>query len=122
MEERAPSVVMTTARKGGPHLTASGELDAAGAIRLRAQLDDALVAGDSGPSTVSLDLSRVTHVSADALAVLVGAYRRLREAGGRLELTEVSPAVVRVLRISGLHRVLTPASAAPPTGAEAPGA
>lgn len=104
MEERAASVVVTTTRTGGPHLTAAGELDGPGAVRLRAQLDDALVAGDH----VTLDLSRVTHVSADALAVLVGAYRRLRESGGSLTLTDVSPAVVRVLRISGLHRVLTP--------------
>ena len=118
MEERAASVVVTTARTGGPHLTAAGELDAAGAVRLRAQLDDALVAGDH----VSLDLARVTHVSADALAVLVAAYRRLRESGGSLVLTEVSPAVVRVLRISGLHRVLTPAPQERTAGAEAPGA
>ena len=99
---------MTTERSGGPHLTVAGALDAAGAVRLRAQLDDALVAGHD----VSLDLSRVTHVSADALAVLVAAYRRLREAGGSMTLTDVSPAVVRVLRVSGLHRVLTPGAAA----------
>lgn len=120
MQERAASVVMTTARTGGPHLTAAGELDAAGAVRLRAQLDDALVA--DGPSHVSLDLSRVTHVSSDALAVLVAAYRRLRESGGSLELTEISPAVVRVLRISGLHRVLTPAGPPAAEAEEASGA
>lgn len=110
MEQRAASVVVTTARQGGPHVTAAGELDGAGAIRLRAQLDDALEPG----SSVSLDLSRVTHLSADALAVLVATYRRLRDGGGGLVLTDVSPAVVRVLRISGLHRVLAVESAAAP--------
>lgn len=109
MESRAPSVVVTTARDGGPHLTAAGELDAAGAVRLRAQLDDALSSGRD----VTLDLARVTHVSADALAVLVAAFRRLRESGGSLVLTELSPAVVRVLRISGLDRVMVVQPAAP---------
>lgn len=102
MNTRAPSVVMATARTAGPHLTVSGELDSAGALRLRAQLDDAV-----GPGVrLSLDLSRVTHVSSEALAVLVHAYRRLRDSGGTLVLTDVSPSVVRVLRISGLHKVL----------------
>ena len=103
MAERAASVVVATARTDGAHLTAAGDLDPAGAVRLRAQLDDAVRAG----ARVTLDLSRVTHVSADALGVLVEAYRRLRESGGSLVLTDLSPAVVRVLRISGLHRVLS---------------
>ena len=102
MNTRAPSVVMATARTAGPHLTVSGELDSEGALRLRAQLDDAVAPGVQ----LSLDLSRVTHVSSDALAVLVHTYRRLRDSGGTLVLTDVSPSVVRVLRISGLHKVL----------------
>jgi anti-anti-sigma factor len=107
MTHRAPSVVMATARTAGPHLTASGELDADGAARLRATLDDAVAPG----MRVTLDLSRVTHLSAQALAVLVHAHRRLRDGGGALELLDTSPAVTRVLRISGLHRVLGEGSA-----------
>lgn len=103
MTQRAPSVVMATARTAGPHLTVAGELDREGAIRLRAQLDDAVAPG----AQLTLDLSRVTHLSAEALTVLVHVYRRLRDSGGGLVLVEVSDPVLRVLRISGLHRVLT---------------
>ena len=110
MEQEAGGVVVSTARARGTLVTAAGELDAAGAIRLQAQLDDAVTAG----GRVSLDLSRVTHVSADALAVLVGAYSRLRDTGGGLVIAGASPAVVRVLRISGLHRVLPVEVAAAP--------
>lgn len=102
MDQRAPSVVVTTGRHSGPHLTAAGELDADGAVRLHAQLDDAIAPG----TAVTLDLSRVTYLSSDALAVLVHAYCRLRDGGGSLVLTGGSPSVRRVLRISGLHRVL----------------
>ena len=67
MSTRAPSTVMSTARPTGPHLTVAGELDAPGAIRLQAVLDDAVAAG----VRLTLDLSRVTHLSTPALAVLV---------------------------------------------------
>jgi len=102
MSERSPSVVLTTARPAGPHLVLAGELDGGGAARLRAQLDDAVAPG----LTLSLDLSRVTRLSSEALSVLVQAHRRLRDGGGALELSAVSPQVVRVLRVSGLHRAL----------------
>ncbi len=107
MTQRAPSVVMVTVRSTGPHLTVAGELDREGTARLRAQLDDAVTPG----AQLTLDLSRVTHLSAEALAVLVHVYRRLRDSGGELVLAAVSPSVVRVLRISGLHRVLPVADA-----------
>lgn len=110
MNERAPTAVMATARTHAVHLTVAGELDAEGAIRLRAQLDDAVAPG----AQLTLDLYRVTHVSADALGVLVHAYRRLRDSGGGLVLAAASAPVVRVLRISGLDRVLTVTAAAAP--------
>ena len=102
MVERTSGLVMATARPSGPHLTVAGELDAAGALRLRAQVDDVLAKG----TDLTLDLGRVSHLSAPALEVLVHAYRRARDSGGRLQLVDVSPQVVRVLRISGLDRVL----------------
>ena len=87
-----------------PRLSVAGDLDSDGASRLRAQLDDAIAPGID----VTLDLSRVEHLSAEALGVLVHAYRRLRDGGGSLVLVSVSAPVLRVLRISGLHRVLLP--------------
>ena len=84
-------------------LVVAGELDAEAAERLRAELDDAVAPGRQ----VVLDVSGVDHVSAAALAVLVAAHRRLRDGAGCLVLASPSPAVVRVLRVSGLHRVLT---------------
>jgi anti-sigma B factor antagonist len=105
--DRAASVVLATARGDGPHVTLAGDLDAAGTARLRALLDD-----EVGPGVrLSLDLSRVSRLSAEALAALVHTYRRLRDSGGELVLTAASDPVVRVLRVSGLHRVLVVAPA-----------
>lgn len=92
-------------------LTCEGDLDAPAADRLRARLRDASVPRQR----VLLDLSAVTHVSSGALAVLVAAHSRLRELGGSL-VVRPSPAVVRVLRISGLHRVVVVDDSAQPAG------
>ncbi len=111
MTTRAPSTVMSTARTTGPHLTVAGDLDPAGAARLRAVLDDAVVPG----VRLTLDLARVTHLSTPALAVLVHGYRRLRDSGGALVLEAVSEPVERVLTVSGLHRIIAlPHRTAPP--------
>ena len=115
----APGAVLATGTGAGAALGLSGELDRDGAERLRAQLHDAMQPG----AVITLDLSRVTHLSQAALAVLVQAHRRLRDSGGSLLLTQVSEPVVRVLRISGLHRVFTLQDDAAPAGqppAEAP--
>lgn len=111
MTTRAPSTVLSTPRPTGPHLTVAGELDQPGAVRLRAVLDDAVAPG----VRVTLDLSRVTHLSTPALAVLVHGYRRLRDTGGALVLDAVSEQVERVLVVSGLDRLITlPPRPAPP--------
>ena len=89
-----------------PHLVVEGDLDGAGATRLRAQLDDAVAPGVH----VTLDLSAVQHLSPEAVSVLVHAYRRLRDGGGSLRLSAASGPVLRVLRISGLHTVLQPSA------------
>ena len=97
----ASSAVLVAGTGDGVVMGISGELDRDAAERLRATLEDAIAPG----AVVTLDLARVTHLSQAALAVVVQAHRRLRDSGGSLRLTSVSEPVVRVLRISGLHRV-----------------
>ena len=83
-------------------LDVDSDLDTAGADRLRALLEDAV----APRRRVVLDLSRVAHLSSAALAVLVSGHRRLRDGGGEMVVRAPSAAVVRELRISGLHRVI----------------
>lgn len=100
-----PRPSRTRRRAAGPEsvsLGLHGDLDATDAERLRALLDDAIAAG----RRLVLDLSEVEHLSSTALAVLVAAHRRLRDGGGSLVVSAPRPAVVRVLRVSGLHRVI----------------
>ncbi|MCI4065867.1 STAS domain-containing protein [Micromonospora sp. R77] len=80
---------------------AIGEVDIATVGSLRA----ALWAAPARP-TLRLDLSGVRVLSAAGVRALVAAHLRVRARGGELVLVDPDPVVDRVLRVTGLHRVL----------------
>lgn len=84
---------------GGPayRVVAHGEVDASTAP----QLADALQ-GLTGASIVVLDASDVGFLDSSGLRVLVNTGQELSDAGGRLVIDGMSPAVHRVLEVSGL--------------------
>jgi anti-anti-sigma factor len=93
-----------------PVMTVRGEVDLASAPKLAAGLSELI---GRGHSLVALDLGSVEFMDSTGLGVLVGSIQRLRERGGDLVLRSASPAVVRILEISGLDRLLPPAGPTP---------
>jgi anti-anti-sigma factor len=105
---------MHTGTDGGPGLslstrterahviaTLSGELDIVSAPVLREQLLGLL---RPAANRLILDLSAVSYADASGLAVLVGTERRAGLLGGFLRLAALSPAVTRVLSLTGMSR------------------
>ncbi|MFG1951823.1 STAS domain-containing protein [Micromonospora sp. NPDC048830] len=82
-------------------MRASGEIDIATVGALRS----ALWAAPSRP-LLRLDLSGVRLLSTAGVRALVAAHRRIRARGGVLVLVDPAPTVARVLRVTGLHRVI----------------
>lgn len=82
-------------------LRAVGEIDIATVGAFRA----ALWAAPARP-VLRLDLSGVRLLSAAGVRALVAAHLRVRARGGELVLVDPDPVVARVLRATGLHRVL----------------
>ena len=82
-----------------------GEVDAYSSPRLR----DAL-AGVSAESRhlVAVDMSGVTFMDSSGLGVLVGAVKRAKAGQGALCLFGCAEHILRVLRITGLVRVMPP--------------
>ena len=76
-------------------LSVDGELDIGSADALRAALD----AAERESDIVRLDTQDVQFLDSSALGVLLASAQRLAARGGRLELTNVSPAVRRILEI-----------------------
>ncbi len=66
------------------------------AIQTHGQTDDDLV----------LDLSDVEFIDSSGLRIIVNAHSELEAAGRQLVLVHTSPAVTRLLEITGLHEHL----------------
>jgi anti-sigma B factor antagonist len=79
-------------------------LDVATAPALRERLIGLL---RPGMRLLVLDMSRVPSCDSSGLAVLIGAQRRARLLGIVLRLAAPSPAVAKLLRLTGLDRSLT---------------
>ncbi|MCM0677786.1 STAS domain-containing protein [Micromonospora phytophila] len=99
---------------------ATGEVDIATVAAFRS----ALWAAPVRP-VLRLDLSGVRVLSAAGVRALVAAHLRVRARGGELVVLHPDPVVARVLRATGLHRVIPIVDPCPerdllPCGADAP--
>lgn len=95
-----------------------GELDIANAYALRERLLDVL---HRDGSRLVIDLSGVSFCDVSGLATFVATRRRAHLLGGTLRLVAPQPQVLKILRLTGLHRhlaVFASAAAAcmPPQG------
>ena len=100
----------------------SGELDIANAYALRERLLDVL---HRAGIRLVLDLSAVSFCDASGLATLVATRRRAVLLGGALRLAGAQPQVLKILRVTGLHRHLaiyptTAAACMPPAATPQP--
>ena len=85
-------------------ISISGELDIATAGRVRrAVAPEAL---PEGRTHLALDLADLTFCDSTGIGVLIGAYNRLSDVGGRLILLHTPEHLARLLRTASLDRVL----------------
>lgn len=103
-----PLRVRTTRHHDEVVIHAAGMLDAPGADVLR----DA-IAG-AGDADVAVDLARVTRIDAAGLSELARAKLDLEARGRSFALRAVSPAVLRLLVLSGMDDAFELRSARPP--------
>ena len=82
----------------------AGEIDIASADRLRDRIGQLLA---DGRTDLVVDLTQVTFMDSTGLGLLVGALKRVRLAGGRLELVVDSERLLKVFRITGLLQVFS---------------
>jgi len=88
----------------GCEIALEGRLDVHAVADVRSTLHAAI---DAGSGDLVVDVSGVELVDRTGLGVLVGADRRAKLAGRRVVLRDAGPRLVRILRATGLHRVLT---------------
>ena len=88
---------------GANEVLLSGILDVSTVHDVRRAVHEAL---DAGSGDLVVDLRDVEMLDATGLGMLVGAHRRAGRAGRRLVLSNLSPQLVRLLRVSRLNRIL----------------
>lgn len=89
---------------GGRALVAPhGEIDLAGAPRLREAFSDALA---EGHTHLVMDLRAVTFIDSTGLGLLVGAGKKAYGLGGSLTIVCDNDRVLRLLAVTGISRTL----------------
>lgn len=82
----------------------SGELDHHAADAVRNELDAAFARKKA--RKVVLDLSRLTFMDSSGIGVVLGRYKKIKEAGGRLAVRAPSDKTDRILRLAGIYTVV----------------
>ena len=95
-----------TSRDVGPRtvVEVDGEIDVATADTLREELAALL---DRDRADLVIDLRAVRFMDSTGLGVLVGTLKKVRLAGGRLQLVIDSERLLKVFRITALLQVFT---------------
>jgi anti-anti-sigma factor len=103
------TLVVRTERNGDAHVIAlCGELDLANASTAESELEASLSAGDT---LVIVDMSELEFIDSTGIALLVAALGR-NDPGARVRFVpSASPAVTRVLELTGLTKRLPLAEA-----------
>jgi anti-anti-sigma factor len=93
-----------TVEAAASEVVLSGRLDVHTVHDARAAVHAAL---DSGVGDLVVNLRDVEMLDATGLGMLVAVHRRAGRSGRRLILREAGPQLLRLLRVSRLHRILT---------------
>jgi stage II sporulation protein AA (anti-sigma F factor antagonist) len=91
-------------RQGVLTVRVEGELDMHVADEFRQVVDDAI---DSyGVKNLILNLQGVSFIDSSGLGVILGRYKRINHAGGRILATDVQPQVAKIFELSGLLKIM----------------
>lgn len=80
-------------------VTVAGELDAATATSFRGEIDKLI---DAGARDVVMEAEAMTFIDSSGLRVLVDLLDRLRDAGGSIRISSLSPPARKVFEVTGL--------------------
>jgi anti-sigma B factor antagonist len=79
-----------------------GELDVLTAPQLKEAIATTL---EDGNRFLAVDLRQVSFIDSTTLGVLIGALKRVNAEEGRLVLLCHDPAILKLIQITGLHRI-----------------
>ena len=81
-----------------------GEIDHHNAKEIRSQLDKYIITVQ--PSALAMDFGGITFMDSSGIGLIMGRSRLMNECGGSLEVRNPKPYIRRVLKISGIERIV----------------
>lgn len=82
----------------------SGEIDHHNAKELRSELDRFIVTAQ--PHELAIDFSGITFMDSSGIGFIMGRSKLMKECGGILEVRNPQPYIKRVLKLSGIERIV----------------
>lgn len=82
----------------------SGELDQHMADRIRSRIDYGLL--KEGIKNIIFDFTEVSFMDSSGIGMLLNRYKQVKRLGGNLYLTGCSKAILRIIKLSGLDRIV----------------
>ncbi|MCR4795014.1 MULTISPECIES: STAS domain-containing protein [Ruminococcus] len=89
---------------GAAIATLSGEIDHHNAKELRAELDRFIVSAQ--PRQLAIDFGGITFMDSSGIGLIMGRSKLMKECGGALEVLNPQPYIRRVLKLSGIERIV----------------
>lgn len=80
-----------------------GELDHHTAAQIRSEIDSAIE--KARPTLVIIDFRELTFMDSSGIGLVMGRYKKAREVGAELHITNTSPQIYKVMRLSGIERL-----------------
>lgn len=82
----------------------SGEIDHHNAKELRQKLDKFIITVQ--PPELIIDMSSITFMDSSGIGLIMGRSKLMKECGGTLEVRDPQPYIRRVLKLSGIERIV----------------
>lgn len=86
------------------YIVLRGEMDHHGAASARARAD-ALIDLHS-PAVLVMDMSHIAFCDSSGLGLIMGRYKKMNALGGVMRLLDPTPAVLRIMALSGMDKII----------------
>ena len=96
--------ITTFLKRGVLIVRVEGELDMHGADKFRQVIDNALET--SGVKHILFNLDAVKFIDSSGLGVILGRYKKINAAGGKVLVAHIQPQVMQIFELSGLSKII----------------
>lgn len=93
-----------TSENGTAVAVLNGEIDHHTARSLRSEIDRFVITMQ--PERLAMDFTGITFMDSSGIGLIIGRYKLMKEWGGQLEIRGTQPYIRRVLKLSGIERIV----------------